>query len=188
MKLKLLFLFLILSISLVSAGQSFEIDFEKSPSYLIDIQEGDRIEFELNNSLHTVIVENVNENKALLAIFTFIGTTNNQPFYSDVNKDKFIKLDLDKNDKPDLYIIYNSSNKTVVTLRLQLPVLKNKDVEILPQSNFKKTNYLTYLLYLSIPIILLILVLFYINSKIKSKEKPSEEQNTIEEKQENKEQ
>ena len=163
MKFKLLILILLLS-SIVNAGQTFKIDFTKNPSYLIDVQKGDRIEFELNNSLHTVIVETINENKAFLATFTFVDTTNNQPFYSDVNKDKFIKLDLDKDNKPDLYIIYTSSNKTTATLRFQLPVLKDKEIVIQPENNFKQNIYLTYLLYLSIPILIVILVLFFINS------------------------
>ena len=177
MKCKLLFLILILSVSLVSAGQTFKIDLEKNPAYLINLQKGDRVEFELNNSLHTVVVENINENKAALATFTFVDTTNNHPFYSDINNGKFIKLDLNKDNNPDLFIIYNSSNKTTATLRFQLPVLKDKEIIIQPESNFKQTNYLLYFIYLFIPVVILILVLMYINFRIKSKEK-TEEQKT----------
>ncbi len=171
MQIKSLLILLLLFISIVNAGETFNLDLKKSPTYLIGVQEGDRVEFELNNSKHTLIVESITESQVNLGVFTYININNeNAPYYSGISKDKFLKLDVDRNQKPDLFVIYDKSNKTAAVLRFQLPVLVNKDLEVLPQSNFKDKNYLIYIF---VAIFVLLLVLYFV-LKGKRKEENTE--------------
>lgn len=172
-RLCILFAFLI-SLSLVYAGETYKLDFAKSPSYIIGLKEGDRVEFEMNNSLHTIIIDKLTPFKVDLTTFTYINLNNksNTPYYTSITSQKYMKLDIDRDSKEDLYVVYEKSNNTAALIRFQLPLLKNKNLEILPNNQFAETSYLTYLFYLLIAVIILILILYIINRVIKSKEKP----------------
>ena len=177
MKNKFIFfiLFLLLT-SLANAGETYDLDFKKTPAYILGVQPGDRVEFEMNNSVHTIIIKKIDLKKVDLAIFTYLtNTQENSPFYAVINKEKYLKLDVNRDSKSDLYVIYEKSNNTAASLRFQLPLSNNKDLEILPENQFKEKNFI-FVLYILIPIAVIIIVLFVVNMVIKSKEKPESKQ------------
>ena len=71
-----LFIILLLTINLVSAGETFRLDFTTSPAYTVGLNEGDRVEFKLKDSLHTIILKETAQGNADIAIFTNISDNN----------------------------------------------------------------------------------------------------------------
>ena len=157
-----------ISTIVVSAGETFKLDFEKSPNYVIGVNEGDRVEFEMNNSLHTILIKGISLNRVDLATFTYVDLESSKlrtPYYSAITDKKFMKLDIDRDNKEDLYVIYEKSNNTAAQVRFQLPLPKDKDLEIFPENQFKQTNYLLYLL-IALGVIL---VLYFASKQLKKK-------------------
>lgn len=179
----LLFIFL-LSINIANAGETFEIDFTKSPSYILGLQEGDRVLFELNNSRHTILIKKIAVNKVDLATFTYLDESNT-PFYTAITNKKYMKLDVDRDTKPDLYVLYENGNSTSSSLRFQLPLSSNKDLEIYSENRFKQTYYWPYI-YFIIFGLLILFVLYLISLKFKNKESHSEKNPNSETKKEEK--
>ena len=99
MKKIILFIFLVLLITnIVSAGETYKLDFKVQPSYGVGLLGGDRVEFELENSKHTILIKSVDINSVDLAAFTYIDKQNS-PFYITINNKKCLKLDVDRNNK-----------------------------------------------------------------------------------------
>ena len=177
MKFKYLLFFLLLLVSLVntSAGETYKLDFEKNPSYTMDLIEGDRVEYFLNNSIHTTLIKTIDPSKVELATFTYTDINrNNPPFYTTITSKKYMKLDVNRDSEDDLYIMYQKSNSTTASLKFQLPLSTDKNLEIFPENRFKD-NTITYLLYALILVLIVIIFLAIINYKIKSKEKKEPE-------------
>lgn len=106
MKKTLVYLFLVLiCLSYVFAGTSYKLDFSEEDTLLFGLEEKDRIEFELNEGTHTIILDKVKEDKIDLDVFLFIDRKEKQtPFYVTINNKKTLRLDLDKDGNSDLLI------------------------------------------------------------------------------------
>ncbi len=167
-----LLLIFLLAVNIASAGETFILDFTKSPAYSVGLNEGDRVEFKLKDSLHTVLVKEALLGSADIAIFTDINNKDigsKVPIYTKVNAKKFVKLDIEKDGEADLNVIYQNSNSSSVSILFQLPVGPNKDLEVLSESQFKKDNFLKNLLYLFVALVVIFGLIFLI-LKRKAKE------------------
>lgn len=193
MKKSILFVISLLLFNLVSAnanlGNTFKLDFSESSSYTIGLNNGDRVEFKLKDALHTTLVKKITKESVEIATFTYIQDENPEsktPYYTRLNSEKFLKLDLEKDGTPDLYIVYKNSNSTAVSLLFQLPIASNKDLEIFSKSQFgKNDNFAKNLFYLFVIFLVIFIVIYFI---FKSKAKETEEivENTSENKTESK--
>ena len=110
-----LFLIFLFLINAVYAGETYNLDFKKTNSYLVGLAEGDRVEFELKDVLNTVVIKEVNPGNLDIAIFIDISDKNTSlkiPLYSKIDQKRYVKLDLEKDGETDVYIIYKNSNST----------------------------------------------------------------------------
>src|SRR3989338_1757274 len=167
-----LFIILLLTINLVSAGETFRLDFTTSPAYTVGLNEGDRVEFKLKDSLHTIILKETAQGNADIAIFTNISDNNldlKVPIYTKINSQKFVRVDVEKDGETDLNIIYQNSNSSSASILFQLPIGPNKNLEVFPENQFKKDNMVKNLLYLFIVLIVVFGLIFFI-LKTKAKE------------------
>ena len=98
---------LILASSLVSAGKSIPLDFEDRDSYIVAMYKSDRVFFEFDGDVHSVILDDVKENRVELDVFLYQNTKfkNHPPRYAfldlyrdlkiDANKDRIFDLNID---------------------------------------------------------------------------------------------
>lgn len=166
------FFICMLLINLVNAGETYKLDFSKNNAYVVGLSQGDRVQFELKDDLHTVILKKISNGDVELALFTNIDDENidsKVPLYSRINNKKFMKLDVEKDGDTDLIILYKSSNSTVASLAFQLPIGPDKNLEVYPESQFKQDNYLQKLLYLFLFLIVVFVLIYFIFRK-KAKE------------------
>ena len=168
----LLFMVCLLLINIVSAGQTYYLDFSKQPSYKIGLQEGDRVEFEAEGGKHTILVKDINSNKVGLATFINLNKQNSStvPLYTSISNQKYMKLDVNNDNKFEIYVIYSAANKTAASLVFQLPFIPNKDLEIFSESQFGKNNYWTYV-YVFLAILVFLIVILFIT---RIKKRPEE--------------
>jgi hypothetical protein len=179
-----LFLIFIFLINVVYAGETYYLDFKKTNSYVIGLVEGDRVEFELNDILNTVLIKKINPGSTDIAIFTNIEDKDISlkiPLYSKIDQNKYVKLDLEKDGEPDLYVVYKNSNSTAASILFQLPASPNDNLEVFPKSQFSQGNILRNLLYLFLALLVVFVVLFFLFRK-----KTKETAEIIEKNQENK--
>ena len=60
----MVYLFLgLICLSYVFAGSTYKLDLSKEDTLLFGLEEKDRVEFELNNGVHTIILDKVKEDK-----------------------------------------------------------------------------------------------------------------------------
>lgn len=104
-KLAVYLILILVSLSCVLAGTTYKLDLTKEDSLLFGLAEKDRIEFGLNEGLHTIILDKVGQDKADLSVFLFIDKGEKQsPFFITITPKKTLKLDLDKDGTPDLFV------------------------------------------------------------------------------------
>ena len=76
----LLIFSLILVSSFVYAGRSIPLDFNDKESYIIPLYKGDRVYFEFENDVHSVILDDIKNNRIELDIFLYqMGKFKKQP-------------------------------------------------------------------------------------------------------------
>jgi len=163
-----LFLIFLFLINAVYAGETYNLDFKKTNSYLVGLAEGDRVEFELKDVLNTVVIKEVNPGNLDIAIFIDISDKNTSlkiPLYSKIDQKRYVKLDLEKDGETDVYIIYKNSNSTAASVLFQLPAGPNENLEVLPKSQFSQGSLLRNLVYLFLALIVVLLVLFFLFRK-----------------------
>ena len=163
---------LLLIINIVNAGETYKLDFSTSNSYVVGLNNGDRVEFKLKDSLSTLLIKKINPGSVDIATFTHIDDediSSKVPLYTNLDSKKFLKLDIERDGEADLHIIYKESNRTAVSLILQLPVGSKKDLEVLSRSDFEKNNFMRNLFYLFV-IILVLFGLIYLILRRKAKE------------------
>ncbi len=159
-----LILLFVLSLQIVNAGETYALDFTISPSYKVGLKEGDRVEFQIKNSLNTVLVKKIALDGADIAIFNSIEEDNTEkvPLYTKITKQKYARFDAEKDGETDLNIIFQDSNSTAASILFQLPVGPNKNLEVSPKSQFQKDNFLKNLLYLLVILIVIFLLIYFI--------------------------
>ncbi len=180
----ILFLTFLFLISMVYAGETYDLDFKKTNSYVVGLVEGDRVEFELKDVLNTVLIKEIKLGSVDIAIFTDINDKNTSlkiPLYSKIDQKKYVKLDLEKDGEPDVYVIYKGSNSTAASILFQLPAGPDENLEVLPKSQFSQGSFLRNLFYLFIALVVVFLFLFLLFRK-----KTKETEEIIEKKVENK--
>lgn len=167
-----MFLVLLFLLNIASAGETYSLDFTKTNSYVVGLKEGDRVEFNLKDSLNTVLIKEIKLDGVNIAIFTNIEDEDASlkvPLYSKLTKVKYVKLDLEKDGEPDVFVMYKGSNSTAVSLLFQLPVAPDKNLEVFPESQFGQSSPLKNLFYLFLVLISIFVLLFFMFRK-KSKE------------------
>ena len=163
-----LFLIFLFLINAVYAGETYNLDFKKTNSYLVGLAEGDRVEFELKDVLNTIVIKEVNPGNLDIAIFIDISDKNTSlkiPLYSKIDQKRYVKLDLEKDGETDVYIFYKNSNSTAASVLFQLPAGPNENLEVLPKSQFSQGSLLRNLVYLFLALIVVLLVLFFLFRK-----------------------
>ena len=166
---------LLLLINIVSAGETFTLDFSTNNAYTVGLNDGDRVEFRLKDTLNTILVKKVNQDSIDIATFLHLEDKNlnsKVPLYTNLNSKKFLKLDVEKDGETDLDVVYKGSNKTAALLILQLPLSPNNNLEVFSKSKFEKNNSLKNLLYLFLILIVVFGLLYFIfRGKAKETEK-----------------
>jgi hypothetical protein len=181
-----IFLFII---NIVSAGNTYGLDFKKEGSYLVGLLEGDRVEFDLSDAKHTILVKEIKKDSATLA--TFIGVEKENydeddvPNYATINNDKYLRLDFNRDNSEDLNVFFKGSNKTATSILFQLPPLPKKDLVVYNKSKFEKSSILRNIIMVFLGAALIFGLVLY-NSKRKTKinintQVPKEEKTTKQE-------
>ncbi len=178
-----LFLIFLLLINIAGAGETYTLDFKENPAYLVGLKDGDRVQFNLKDSLHTILIKKIKLDSVDIAVFTSIEDKNisqKVPVYTNLNSKKFLKLDVEKDGNPDLNVIYKNSNSSAVSVLFQLPIGPDKNLVVFPKSQFEKDNFLKNLMYLFIAFVVVFALLFLLLRK-----KAEETEKVIENKPEN---
>ncbi len=118
-RIALLFLSLVLVMSFVSAGESYDVDFTEVRSQAVYVYNDDEIRFQLLGGEHVIIIEDVGTSSIKVDIGPFI---NNQTVLTPglIGLDYIMKLDLDKDGITDLNVaLYSVSADGLVHLVLQ---------------------------------------------------------------------
>lgn len=92
---------LIVPIILAGAGRTIDLDFSQEPKYVVIMLENDRVEFNMLDGEHTIIVDKIKNGNIDLDIFPYKQDVT----YASLNsKANVLKVDLDKNGVHDLKI------------------------------------------------------------------------------------
>jgi len=103
-------LLIILSVNLVLAGETYEIDFSKQDSYLVGLKEGDRIKFDLKKEENTVILTKIREESVEIKAYIALNTRNS-PYYSDLKQGNKFVMDVDNDGAGDIEVrLYKIQN------------------------------------------------------------------------------
>ena len=140
------FVVLLYIINIVSAGNTYELDFKKEGSYTVGLLAGDRVEFEIEDARHTILIKEIKSDSVTLATFYNIKRgsygEDDIPNYATINSNKYLMLDFDRNDKEDLHVILRGSNNTAASVLFQLPLPANNDVKVYSKSRFEERGIL----------------------------------------------
>jgi hypothetical protein len=164
----LLFCF-ILSISLVYSGRSIPLDFDDQESYILPIYVGDRVYFEFDDDVHSIILDGTKENRVEFDIFLYQNTKfNNQPpQYAFLDLYRDLKLDIDRDKVFDFNIDLDSfdANKAILIISKineEKNVVNPLDME---ENNFEFNMYFV----IGGGIIVCFIILFLVNKYVISK-------------------
>lgn len=114
-KLILLTLISFLILPIVIAGTTYHLeDLSKYSIQQVTIADGDRIEFNLFNARHTIILDQINPSKSTvdLAVFPFLSDV----MYISVSPTRYLKMDLNKDNQADLSVKLRSQTEENATL------------------------------------------------------------------------
>lgn len=169
MKRIVVYLFLVLiCLSYVFAGATYKLDLSKEDSLLFGLEEKDRAEFELNDGVHTIILDKVGVEKIDLDVFLFINRKEKQSvFYITLDKKTTLKLDFDKDGNPDLLVGLAKTFENKAELIFKRPIgnienqITGQVIEELPKSK----NYVGFISVLIGLIVILCVFLIVWNKK-----------------------
>ena len=116
---KILFLMIfLLSLSIVNAGKTIPLDFDLRDDYLVPMNVGDRVSFNLKGSEHTIILDKINIKTIELDIFLFLETKHT-PFYVFIDKEHSSKIDFERDGDKDLLVklISFDDKKAIIEFR-----------------------------------------------------------------------
>ncbi|MBU2639587.1 MAG: hypothetical protein KKG75_02645 [Nanoarchaeota archaeon] len=119
-KLSILITFLVLvTCVIVNAGKSIPLDFNERESYIIALYKGDRVYFEFDNDVHSVILDDIKDNRIELDIFLYQDTKFNKhpPQYAFLDIYRTLKIDTNKDLTYDFEIKMDSfdEKKAILT-------------------------------------------------------------------------
>jgi hypothetical protein len=176
-------LVILLCLSLVSAGESYDLDFSGEKTKAMVMNEGDEVRFEMLGGLHSVILDRVSESSVEFDIVPFIGeSTNVGSGY--VTLDTIAKFDLDKDGIIEMNVaLYSVNSEGQATIVFQSLADESDDDEVVDEGvvdqdmpEWKSTVLKV------IAVCVVILVVFYIFRG--KKEDDDEEKLTVEEEKE----
>lgn len=166
MKKIIFILILVLFSSIVIAGNTYKIDLSKSNNYLVNVREGDRIEFNMNDERHNILIKEIRSKNVDIAAFLNLNTQNT-PMYFTIGeisgRDVKLKLDTNRDDVDDLFVWLESSDDGKAGIRLFKPI-DNEITGNVVGTNKKGPSY-KWILFPLIAIILLILVIIVRKNK-----------------------
>ncbi len=118
-KLAILFLFILLGISFVTAGESYDIDFTQGKTQAIFLYEFDEVRFTVLGGVHSLFVDDVGTSSVKLG---FVPYLNNRTEVQNVllGLDYILRLDVDRDNIVDVNVaLYSISDDGQVHLVLQ---------------------------------------------------------------------
>lgn len=165
-RLMLIFLIGLLILPVVFAGETYKLDFSEKNQYVVGMNIGDRVEFNLNDERHTLIIRNIMDNVVDVTAFVNLNTQN-YPYYASIGKTAKgmvnLKLDTNRDDVDDILIsVARIKDKNAQLLFSRLNDNKSTNNMVGPKP--KKFNYYWVLIPL-ILIVFLLIVLKIINKK-----------------------
>jgi len=98
-----LLVLIILSVNLVLAGETYEIDFSKQDNYLVGLKEGDRVKFDLKQEENTIILTKIREESVEIKAYIALNTRNS-PYYSDLKQGNKFVMDIDNDGAGDIEV------------------------------------------------------------------------------------
>ena len=116
-----LFVALLFSFALISAAESYDIDFTQSITQPAYLHKGDEVRFQLLGGDHALVLTDVGKNSVKIGLVPFTHQGNGTKIFETVlGLDYILKLDLDKDGTPDLNVaLYSVSDTGEVHLVLQ---------------------------------------------------------------------
>ncbi|MBT3985277.1 hypothetical protein HOD38_00990 [archaeon] len=170
-------LFVVLFMTLVSAGYSTDIDFSEEDTVGVVMGIGDEVRFELYEDTHAIYLEaiTVSDNWVKFRIAPFLSnSTDTAPGF--VTLDTVAKLDLDKDGVTDLNVALYSIESEQVTLLFQVAEQEQEitgNVGVVDEVDGDKSKYL---IIIGVVIGILILVLIFVNLGSSEKEEEIKEE------------
>ena len=165
-------LFVVLFMTMVSAGYSTDIDFSQEDTVGVVMGIGDEVRFDLYDDTHSIYLEAivVSDNWAKFRIAPFVSeSTQTSPGF--VTLDSVAKVDLDRDGVTDLNVALYSLESEQVTLLFQIAEQEQEitgDVGVVDEVD--GDNKSKYLIIIGVLIGILILVLIFVNLGSSEKE------------------
>ncbi len=159
MKKFLIFIILILSLNIVSAGmgRTIPLDFNLRDNYIVPMYISDRVAFNLKGSEHTIILDKINIETIELDVFLFLETKH-APFYTFISPKQSSKVDFERDGEKDLLI-------KLISFDEKKAIIEFTNLNVKEEKN--SLEFLFSFIYWIIGVIILIIILFLIYFKIR---------------------
>ena len=165
MKLRgLMILFIVLSSFLVVAGDAFKLDFTKKDQYIVGLKKGDMAEFYLNGERNVIIIDKIKPNSVDITAFIALNTRN-YPYYTTLSSKRTLKIDVERDDIPDLYVGWYASDEDLkhVYLAMQKPEIVSITGASVAEIKREKRAYDKYIIggFIFVVSLLILMIIMY---------------------------